>query len=237
MCKVAVRGLLVVALSAMSVAPALAFGWEWLEELSGPGKFVGFAGEFKLACYYEPVPKGRNIERDNQDGTAQRAAFLAPGMSTACLTKNKAAPKNWRTRVYAAGIGTRWLWSMNNDLDYVRAFRDSERTVRLNTVHMFSDFRLAQDAPRVHLGFALGAARFSGKPFEDNAFWRPTVEGRLTLKLWELQWRGKSVGTFDVRTGVIWFLGKLTAEDFGAVGDYRVRNEGVPFVTFMLDFN
>lgn len=215
--SVVLRGLLVAALSAMSVSPARAFGWEWLEELSGPGPWIGVQYEQKLYCHFEGA--GHD---------------LVPGMSGPCIESNvdNDSRKNWRRRVFATGLGARMSWSKDNDLPYAADRKDSSKSLTLFEINAFADVRIWR---RFHAGGAFGTARFAGKPI-DGAFWKPTVEARVTAKLANASIASWS-GSVDLRIGRRWFLGRLEAADFGAEGPYKVDDDGVWFAGMVFDFN
>lgn len=215
-----IRSLIVVAVAAGSASPAQAFGWEWLEELSGPGPWIGVTYDQKLFCYFDTSASDRSTEP-------------LPGMSGPCLESNLAdGPRDWRRRLLAAGIGAQAHWSINNDLPYPTRPADSQKSLNMFTLNAFVD---AKVFPRIHAGGAIGATRFSGKPVDD-AFWKPTLEARVSAKLTSAS-VGRLRGSFDLRVGHRWFLGELTAADLGAQGAFREKDDGVWFASVIFDFN
>ncbi len=211
------RGVMVMAWLLGAASPSLAFGWEWLDHLSGPGPWIGVQYEQKLYCNFEGA------------GNDQ-----LPGMSGPCVESNADddTRKDWRRRVFATGVGTRLSWSKDNDLPYAGNRNDSGKSLTMFEVNAFADVRLWR---RFHFGGAFGTARFAGKPIE-GAFWKPTVEARVTAKLASAS-IGSWSGSVDLRVGRRWFLGRLDAANFGAEGPFKVDDDGVWFAGMVFDFN
>lgn len=211
------RSVLVVALLLGAASPSLAFGWEWLDHLSGPGPWIGVQYEQKFYCHFDDA--GHD---------------MVPGVSGPCVESNADGKtrKDWRRRVFATGVGARLSWSQNNDLPYAANLNDSGKSLTLFEVNAFADVRIWR---RFHGGGAFGTARFAGKPIE-GAFWKPTVEARVSAKLVNAS-IGSWSGSVDLRVGRRWFLGRLDAADFGADGPFKVDDDGVWFAGMVFDFN
>lgn len=215
------RIVLTVVLVTGSAAPSLALGWEWLDHLSGPGPWFGVQYEQKLACWFE-------------DQDSKKGSVVGVGGSGPCLTSNRAKgqKKEWDKRIFAAGIGTHLSWTKENDLPYPANTDDGDKRVYLFQLNAFADVRLPRHLKALHLGAALGAAHFWGTLVED-ALWRPTIEARASLKLFKIT----DTSSLDLRIGRRWFLGELSAANFGAAGPFRVQNDGVWFAGMIFDFN
>lgn len=218
--RVVMAGVVVLAGS----SPSHALGWEWLDHLSGPGPWHALFYEQKIACSFEAPPP-----KTNADGTKARSV----GGSGPCILPGRDKEnRHWRKRLVAAGVGVRVAWTKQNDLPYPEGVTAQDQKVRQFHVYSFADVALPKHLRAIHVGGALGATRFWGRAI-DEPLWRPTLEARLTVKLF----RTLTTGSVDYRIGRRWFLGRLNAENFGAAGPFKVDDDGVWFTGFVFDFN
>lgn len=222
MCAAVLRSALVIALLLGSASPSLAFGWEWLDHLSGPGPWIGVQYEQKLFCGFD------------KPGAKRLFGGSGPCLWWTPEGDKKKENKKWSKRKFAVGVGTRFSWTKQNDLPYAPGTDHKDKRVRMLEFHSFADVRVTGTKGFVHVGGAVGAAKFFGT-LVAPALWRPSLEARVSVKV--LPTLIKDTSTLDLRFGKRWFLGDLTARDFGATGDYRARDEGVWFAGLVWDIN
>jgi hypothetical protein len=235
--------MVMMAAALLSAAPAQAQGWRWLERLSGPGDFTGYEVSLKIWCQYE----------SEKDDSGNRIPAI--GVSLPCIVKKPAdrEERSWLSpsevvvrdrngdkraidlarRNYAIGISASYLRG-RNDLPYTPTVDHVDRTVQVVPVEGFVDFRLRD---RIDVGFAFGPNFFLVRAGEDFVRW--SVEPRLTIKLFDLRKGNDNLysGTASLRIGLLTFFQEFTAEDFGAIGNYRSGTETGPSVRFIFDFD
>jgi hypothetical protein len=205
-----------------------AWVWDWVDKLSGPGPFTGWAGEWRVVCFSakdetlpEPVPA---VEHPIVD--VIRA--LGP-----CLFKPVPLKKERRGSI---NLRVARLTTDRNRLVYPDP--TPARDVR------FLDLRTSawwRPHSTVEIGIGAGLYRFSGPAFEP--FWRPFLQP-IIVDVKPLALLAGTVGhrhwydEFVVfRAGHIVIPDGFDGTDFAAVpGTFRTSTEYLPTFGVHLDF-
>ena len=207
-----------------SPAPAhAAFGSGWLERLSGPGPFAGWALGPRLLCISTPR-------------TAAEAQAVGDALEKSVWGRRLTFPSDDNTaRIYVTGAGCHflpnesprleigfergWLHSVENVLDYSNApgLADDDKEVRLRTLLLTADIRINRI---LDVGVGLGRASFSSASTPDlfSRFSRTMSQPlRVTMRPLAAFSTSKRMQAIVVRFDATKFHGRFVAEDFGAV--------------------
>jgi hypothetical protein len=215
------------------LAPASSEAWIWrfIDELSGPGKFVGAELDMRLLCF--PPPKGQTPkDRGSSDAKARGAGLVGV---TPCIWPAEASKHEHR---FSINLGVSASWAIDNPLLYERP--DASRRVVLVSAAPSVRWRMFP-ALEVGAGISIDAYDAAQTP----VVWRWSVEfpqavfkpGALVQK-----WAPKP-GEVDLRQilGVEYVLIRTTrgfvAEDFGAIpGTFSVGPEWRNSWAVVVDF-
>lgn len=199
---------------ATAVRPADAGIFDWIDQLSGPGPFLGLSAEARVYCH--------------PDGMGPRDSDSGGGVLLPCLfglDKKKREDPNY-TLNFGAGIA----WALNNNLPYED--KSANRTVRLISLEPSAWWVVS---PSVSLGVGTGLFIFTGPSFDNFARWviRPV---QVEIKPMAIRKRHSTMDeVLTIRTGYVWIPQGFTAADFGATGPFRTDREVLPTVTVLID--
>ena len=157
---------LVVMLSAIVPAPASAWGIEWLDELTGPGPFVGFKVDARALCWLSGQPN------------AAGATTVAPAWNPTCVRDGLRDGRGDADEMRAyLSVEAAWSSSAKNEM-FGRLRFDPRTEVDLFSFRpavMFRAFRW------VDAGLAVGVNRFSGPALLENGFTWVSVQPRVVF--------------------------------------------------------
>lgn len=135
------------------VLPARALAWwDFIEELSGPGRFYGWDVEVRLFCLTE----SQTQKREDGEPVTQKFGPTLGSIVTACTVKRG------QTRRLAVDLGARFLWADNNP-----QFANGER-ISLTTLEPSVSINLLSRYPGkdfIDYGFGAGTYWFSSTQF------------------------------------------------------------------------
>lgn len=225
---------LILCLLAQAAAPRAADAWVWefLEELSGPGPFTGWAFEWRVVCFSEPDPANRDaVETD--DESARAAAKFLQVFGPGCFFK-QVPVQNRRTASFNVKFGL--LDAKENNLQYRNDRLD--RDVKLTTLMPSFAWRPVRS---VETQFGIGMMWFSGPSFD--SFTRVVVQPiQVDVKPLAAinQLRGADAVWWDellsVRAGITIVPRGFDATDFGAIpGTFRVSRDTLNTAAVFLD--
>jgi hypothetical protein len=199
-------------------APANAGILEWIDQLSGPGPFWGFAREARLHC----VPIGQPDDRPDA---------IAGRKSTAASQCPNEVPTNQRN-ILSVNMGVGIAWAAHNNLPY--ASDATDKTVRLMS---FEPSVWWSPVPSLAVGAAAGVYRFSGPAFDTfkRGFIKPVQVELKPFALPRSRWTTKAE-IFTIRTGYSLVPKGFEARDFGAIGSFKTEHEALPTIAVLLDF-
>jgi len=174
-------------------APAQAW-WEWLDQLSGPGPFMGWDVQLRLVCIPETRAGAIDISLDGITPGKQR---LARALGSGCLFDKRVNPMG--SLNFAFGQ----VYSVRNELEYAPGF---DKPVVTMTKFEPSLSMFADASKRIEITSGLGVLVFHGSGFDTFAhyYWSPL---RVTISI------GKGVG---VRLGFVIMPKGFDDVDFGA---------------------
>ena len=212
-------------------SPAYAlFGSGWLERLSGPGPFSGWAVHPKFLCLTTPMETDeRSSARDNLGRHEWTRRLVYPSDAEARVYGSVIGcgflhPEQPRLEV---GLERGWMESTDNVLDYSNfPLTDEQREVKLRTLMITADMRINR---MLDVGVAIGRASFS--PGSDHALFndftrtasQPLRVAARPLAAFSKDRRAEAI---VLRFDATKFHGGFTAEDFGAnPGTYNEPGE------------
>jgi hypothetical protein len=233
------RRVFVTALCAASflfVLPAPAHAWfDWIDQLSGPGPFIGFDLQWRLVCVQDSDPAVREAPDPKDPGpTGLRkldsfgtgAARVFAGIAGAgCVFQPQVNPES------SFNFRVARLWSTDNHLQYASG-------VEAPTVNMwqlepsFSTF--VDDKKLLELTVGMGLSVLSGDGFDSISrfYFKPvtltfTPGGRLSRRTnGDTSITKKFARALSVSTGVFYMPKGFDAGDFGAVpGTFHTDRE------------
>jgi hypothetical protein len=144
--------------SALAPSPAWAWGLEWLDNLSGPGPFVGFKIDARALCWLSGQP------------TAPGQDAVAPPWDPTCVRDGlRSDDRRVSSQLLRAYISVEAAWSSSSKNDVFGGLRFDPRT----EVDLFA-FRPAvmfRAFPWVDAGLAVGINRFSGPALASSFNW------------------------------------------------------------------
>jgi hypothetical protein len=140
-------------------SPAAAW-WEFLEELSGPGRFYGWDVDLRLFCLNDKFDPARSGDQTERIGPTVGAVV------SACRVR-----KGYARRM-AVNVGARFMWADDNP-----RFANGQR-ISFTTLEPSVSFNLLSKYPSrdfIDFGFGAGAYWFSSEEFPsfNGAFIEP----------------------------------------------------------------
>ena len=205
-------------------SPAAAW-WEFLEELSGPGRFYGWDIQLRVFCVVDKIPVKADRTRDkDQEVTTEKFAPTSVGILTSTCKaeelKTEEAPKLKYKQRIAVDLGMRFLWADDNP-----RFANGQR-ISLTMFHPSISMALLNRFDNwdiVSLGFGGGAFWFSSTEFSsfNGTFLEPF---RIELHA-PFNWRRKtwSAAIPRVRSGYLVFPAGFDNARFAATADVPAR--------------
>ena len=185
-------------------APAAAW-WEFLEELSGPGRFFGWDVDLRLFCLndkFDPARAGQDTPETERVGPTLGAVV------SACRVKSGYA------RRLAVNLGARFMWADDNPR-FANGQRISFTTLEPSvSFNLFSKF---PDGDFVDYGFGAGAYWFSSTEFPsfNGAFLEPVrIEFHPTTNMKQNHKWAAAIPV--VRLGWLMFPGGFETASFAA---------------------
>jgi hypothetical protein len=225
--------ILCVLVQCFTPAPAHAWFWEYLEELSGPGPFRGPAFEWRLVCFSEPDPSRANVEEttdENRLAAARVVQFFGPG----CFFKQVPLQNQRRASI---NLKFGMLSAKENHLEYTGT---PDRDVKLTTLLPNFAWRPTRF---FETSMGVGVYWFSGPSFQ--SFHRLVIQPiQADLKPLAAinSARGAEAVWWDelisLRAGVIIVPQGFDAADFGAIpGTFRTSRESLKNAAVFLDLD
>jgi hypothetical protein len=183
---------------ASTLAPASAFAWgiEWLDQLTGPGPFVGFKVDARALCWL-----GGQVGGSDQ-------TTVAPLWNPACLRdglpEGRSDVDNMRAYVSLEAV---WSSSAKNEMFGSLRFDPRTETdlFSFRPAVMFRAFR------SVDAGLAIGVNRFSGPALTSNITW-VSVQPRVVIAPFANS-RSRVARAMEFRTDVV-FIPASVRDDF-----------------------
>jgi hypothetical protein len=195
---------------------------EWIDQMSGPGPFLGFTVEGRIHCFGTdkvPAPKPDQTEAEAQD----RSRYL--GVILKCFNDLPNTKRPWITVNLAGGVS----WALKNDL------QDDESKKKV-IVYSFEPSLWWYPIPPLAVGTAVGHYSFTGAAFDtfSRLYWKPVQVEVKPLAFSKHHWGTKwEVLTF--RAGYTFIPEGFTAEDFGSTKPYMTDHEHLPTLSVLLD--
>lgn len=189
-------------------SPAAAW-WEFLEELSGPGRFYGWDVDLRLFCLNDKFDPARAGDPTERVGPTVGAVV------SACRVK-----KGYARRL-AVNVGARFLWADDNP-----RFANGQR-ISLTTLEPSVSFNLLSKYPNgdfVDYGFGAGVYWFSSEEFPsfNGAFLEPVrIEFHPTTNMKQNHKWAAAIPV--VRLGVLMFPGGFETASFAAAPGVPTR--------------
>jgi hypothetical protein len=185
-------------------APAHAW-WEWLDQLSGPGPFIGWDFQWRVYC----IPEDRagavdlSLQSINSPGREKLARIFGAG----CLFDRTANPKG------SVNFAFGQVYSVRNELQYAPGTDKPHVTMTKfePSLSMFAD-----SSKVIEITSGLGVVVIHGSGFDtvSHFYWTPV---RATINV------GNGVG---VRMGFVIMPKGFDAVDFGALpGTFHTDKE------------
>lgn len=173
------------ALALLTPGRASAWGIEWLDQLSGPGPFVGVRVDGRALCWLD----------GGREGTPTSVAGPWQGACVRDGVSDRGAVDAMRAYV---SIEAAWASSAKNELYPTLRFdpRTEVDLVSFRPAVMFRAFRF------VDAGVALGINRFSGPALLDNSFTWVSVQPRVVLSPFATS-RSRVARAMEFRTDVV----------------------------------
>jgi hypothetical protein len=197
--------------------PAQAW-WEWLDQLSGPGPFIGWDLQWRVKCVPDTRPGVEDLKLDNIESDARRAWARVVGAG--CLFEPAVNPLG------SVNFAVGQLYSVNNDLRY--ASNTASRRVTMTrfepSLSMFVDSNKF-----VEITSGMGVMLVSGPAFDrfHRFYWRPL---RVTIT------PGRNA--LSVSFGMLLLPRGFDAEDFGAIrGTFHTDKEVLGTAELSLDLS
>jgi hypothetical protein len=192
------RFVIVFGLVVATLAPSRAFAWgvEWLDQLTGPGPFVGFKVDARALCWLSGQRPG------SSDVT------VAPLWNPACvrdgIPEGRSDVDNMRAYV---SLEAAWLSSAKNEMFGSLRFDPRTETdlFSFRPAVMFRAFR------SVDAGLAIGVNRFSGPALTSNFTW-VSVQPRVVIAPFANS-RSRVARAMEFRTDVV-FIPESARDDF-----------------------
>lgn len=222
------RRVIVTALCAASflfMLPKPAHAWfDWIDQLSGPGPFIGFDLQWRLVCTADPVARAGKDPGDSSlrslDSFDGKAKVLAGIFGAGCLGQPDVHPES------SLNFKVARLWSLDNHLQYASG-------VKAPTVNIWqlepSYSTFVDDKKTVELTMGMGVSMLTGDGFDSmtRLYFRPVM---LTLtpggRLSRSNFGNKLARSLNVSTGILYIPKGFDAEDFGAVpGTFHTDRE------------
>ena len=182
-----------------TLAPARAFAWgiEWLDQLTGPGPFVGFKVDARAVCWL-------GGQRPGSDQVT-----VAPLWDPTCVRDGvrdgRSDVDNMRAYV---SVEAAWASSAKNEMFPTLQFdpRTEVDLFSFRPVVMFRAFRF------VDAGLALGINRFSGPALLDDSVTWFSVQPRVVVTPFASS-RSRVARALEFRTDVV-FIPQSVRDDF-----------------------
>lgn len=225
---------LVLCFAVQTAAPTAAHAniWRWIEELSGPGPFIGLSPEFRVKCWGpSPVTK-------TEPYRAGGATLKFPCPNT---------PEADTYFQFSFNIQTGILWGQKNPVEYDEELTDAEKKVMLFPVEAIVYW---QPKLGVELGAGAGIFIFKNSQRFPTLF-VPVIEPlRVDVRPFDLmlgphqqKFGHKLLRSITARYGLLVFPQKLDGTHFGgragarftpeAVNSYEIAIDLEPFVRKM----
>jgi hypothetical protein len=193
--------------------PTQAFAWwEFIEELSGPGRFYGWDVDLRLFCLADKVDPSR---ADKNAPDVEKVGPSVGAVVSACRIKTGFS------RRLAVNLGARFLWADDNP-----RFANGQR-ISLTTLEPSVSFNLFSKHPTrdfVDYGFGAGVYWFSSTEFTsfNGAFIEPVrFEFHTTT---DMKQKHKWAAAIPVvRVGVLMFPAGFDTASFAAAPDVPAR--------------
>jgi hypothetical protein len=202
---------------------------EWIDQMSGPGPFLGFSVEARLHCY--PAKRTDDIfddgkPRPKDPSTAQQDYEHAIGVVLPCLNRLKPGERPGITVNLASGVS----WALHNNLPYASDVQDTG--VRLTTLEpSFWWYPL----PPVAVGAAAGVYWFKGAGDTFSRFFIKPVQVELKPFAFPRHRWHTAAQIFTIRASYVLMPEGVEAKDFGAIGPFKTEHEVLPSVAVLLD--
>jgi hypothetical protein len=191
---------------------------DWIDEMSGPGPFLGLTLEARIHCF--------GIDKNGSFGT------LGSEVNKACLVNRlRNSPTSQRPLV-TFNVTGEVAWSIDNKLPYAPGNTASTRVWILAAEPSVWVLPI----PQVAIGTSVGVNRFSGAAFD--AFYRGYVRPAVEVKPFNFP-GGPSkawVRAVVVRASLMIMPTGVEAADFGAIGPYKTSHEVLPTIGVGFDF-
>jgi hypothetical protein len=196
--------------------------WEFIEALSGPGRFYGWDIQLRVFCVIDaiPVKEGTRTRDKDQQVTPQSFVPTTVGVLTSTCKAEELTPKVKYKQRIAVDLGMRFLWAddnprfANGERISLTMFHPSISTALLNR---FDDWDI------LSLGFGGGAYWFSSKEFSsfNGVFLEPI---RLEIHA-PFNWRTEtwSAAIPRIRVGYLVFPAGFDTALFAATADVPPR--------------
>ena len=192
---------LVLVLSTLAPASAFAWGIEWLDQLTGPGPFVGVKIDARALCWVDPGP----AQRAAADNSSRAVGFWNP----ACVRDGIPDRNRSDVDVMRAYVSVEAVWSSAAKNEMFGSLRFDPRTetdlFSFRPALMFRAFR-AVDA-----GVAFGINRFSGPALTSDFTWI-SVQPRVVITPFANS-RSRVARAMEFRTDVV-FIPRGVRDDF-----------------------
>jgi hypothetical protein len=200
---------------------------EWIDNLSGPGPFLGVSFEWRLVC----TTRQDETSKEGDDRHAG-AGIIAPG----CVL-NRIPPQHRRVASVNLQMGLFWDKAEENRLRYADETFDEK--VRITTVEPSFWVRPIRG---LETGSGIGLAWFTGPAFESfrRVYLKPIQVDLKPIAL-VLANKNKPYGSKDeafvVRLGMMVFPEGFDSADFGALPGFRSDRDILFNFGFVLDLD
>jgi hypothetical protein len=188
--------------------------WRWIEELSGPGPFIGGTAEFRVRCWVE-VPLGSDVYD----------ARTAGGVSWKFPCPNKAEPGNYYR--YSLNLEGGYLFSLNNPISYQRDGGEAEGAV----VHLVPLEAFFYYQPRHGVEFGAGGGLYWFNSSQFASFGVPVLEVRADVRPFDMVLNINDTSKWanfrrmlTARVGAVFLPKRIDGTRFGAPA-YLALNE------------
>jgi hypothetical protein len=205
---------------------------EWIDQLSGPGSFLGFVIEGRLHCF--PIARNDDayVEGKARSPESAREQALSEdyknklGVILACPNRLKEGERAWITVNLGAGMS----WALHNDLPYAPGKDNGVKFVTLEPSVWWYPL------PPVAIGAGFGNYWFSGPAFDtfSRFYFKPVQVELKPFAFPKHRWHTKAE-IFTIRVGYTLIPEGFTAADFGAIGPFKTEHEALPNVSVLLD--
>jgi hypothetical protein len=192
---------------------------DWIDEMSGPGPFLGVTLEARIHCF--------GIDKSGSLGA------LGSDINRTCLTNRlRNTPTTNQRPLVTFNLMGELAWSLDNKLPYAPGTTASTR-VRILAVEPSA---WVLPIPQVAIGASAGVSRLSGEAFD--AFYRGYVRPAVEVKPFNFP-GGPSqawLRAVVVKASVIIMPTGVEAANFGAIGPYKTTREVLPTIGVGFDF-